>query len=772
MTATFKGWLPSIAPYVRWTFRGLDWDPHKHELTMKHARQCVEGSYAFCIHENGGQETLNWMLSVEIPESPVSFGKEEDKIRKVALERCMTFLKTLGTTTTQGLPLTVVLETSAFVLREFCDYYRLPDVIKLLTLCVKHYPAHKQHAIKQRIARMPTDEMRRIVDANPLELFFNAGKQFTMHLPTYGALVENKRDTYKPFEMCAARVLDFFRRVYIAEQKHTGCLFDTLKEVFLRHEPGAKYVFDQAFWTLVKAGALTYNRELSYVTLPQLQAHADNVTHFIRRLLSYGQDHAPLRRSANDGAPGVPPMLTDEQTRAAWHMLNNPLTIVVGPPGRGKTSMVVWAVAAFQNSAVVSFVGTNVASHRERMGGRSEVSNTAHHFYYTCQNVDKSWGEVIESFVWDEFSNVPLSLASRTLLCVPNARRALFVLDPAQIAPLKPGHVGVDFIGAFPQHTHTLTVNLRVSSNARALAEAAVHILRGEHRERIDWSDDLNDLASITYIDARHSFQRHIQDLLQHLYAYVGVYQVYSLKDIQFIAFTREMRDMANEVIEKCLAKFPNWAGCRNTSGAQVHGLFLYIGCKICIRGESFPSFRDGHYHAIRNGEMGIIQDIYVSPGLGTTIRLDVGHRVKTLLLNKNLHVNPAHVHLAHCITADVSQGSEYKTVVGLFHDGCAQDDWIGRSRVYVMASRAQQAFIAFGKRVLDAFNTIASRVDRTRSSCLLPMLLNMAQGPTEEREVPSLDDMKRATDLSNMPTYTGIIPCVPVPSGSLLRKL
>jgi hypothetical protein len=638
-------------------------------------------------------------------------------------------------------------------------------IIKLLDICLMHYPVGSQHKIKRRIGSMTTTEMKQALSADALDLFLNVGKVHKVCLPTYGAFFAYKKDVaYKPFEMCAARLLDWFRRTFVADQKHTGCFFSVLKQLFLAHEPGAKLYFDQAFWTLVKKNALVYNRETPdnpTVTLPSLHKHAETVCAFLSSL--FGNSGEVKRR--RHVAPGIPPFLTDEQTRAAWHMLHNPLTIVVGPPGRGKTSMIVWAVAAYQQAACLSFVGTNVAAHRERMGGRTEVSNTAHHFYYTCKNSDPSWGQSIDALIWDEFANVPLSLAAHTLECVPNAQRALFVLDPAQIAPLKPGHVGVDFIAAFPQHTHTLSLNLRVSANARALAEAAVHILRGEHEDRIEWSDSLEELSSITYVDAKHSFERHIRDLLRHIAEYMDFYQVYSLKDIQFIAFTREMRDMANAVIEQELAHFPNWAGCRVTSGVQVReGLFLYVGCKICVRGENFVSFRGNQYHSIRNGETGIVVSINIVPKLGPVVRLDVGHRTKTLLLNRLLHVNPSNVHLAHCITADVSQGSEYKTVIGLFHDGCAQDTWIGRSRVYVMTSRAQQAFIAFGKRVLHSFNAIASRVEPSRMSYLLPMLHKRCPEPPPIAKDASVDQMRLDTDLSQMEMYTGEDPCVPVP--------
>lgn len=746
----FKGYLPSCAPYILWTFKR----PHviyKDELIMEHASSCTEGTYELISNV----KTLQWMLQEEMVYSPVDDGHNKYVYDYGILSTCKTYQENLA----NMVDVMPVLKQCEFIFKHYCDYYRLPHMIELLKICFKYYPKNKQHKVKMLIREMTTEDMIRTLETKPLDLFLNAEKTFKVYLPTYGSFFDRASGAYKPWEMCAARIMDYFRRIYVEEQRNTGCTFQTLKEHFLQIEPGAKNYYDQAFWLLVRSKALIYRRgQDPMVTLPTLDKHARRICDFFRALSTV--EAYPIKRTA--GVPGIPPQLTDEQTRAAWHAFHNPLTIVVGPPGRGKTSMIVWAMAMWKNAACVSFVGTNVAAHRERMGGRPEVSNTAHHFFNTCGK-HPEWPQLIEAFIWDEFSNVPDALAAKTLGCLGEAtKRTLFVLDPAQIAPIKPGHVGMDLIAAFPDMVHTLSVNLRVSANSRALAEAAVHMLNNVHAERIEWSDDIKDKESITYIEARPNvpFREAMRRILQHvLVDEAGFYRVTSLRDLQFIAFTREMRDEANEVIEELLGSFPVYAGTRKTQPVPVRtGLTVYTGCKICIRGESFPAFSQG-YHAIRNGEMGIVRSA-CRTAQGVEIRLDVGHRVKRILASKQLHVNPANIHLAHVITADVSQGSEYATVVGLFHDNCISDTWIGRSRVYVMASRAQQAFIAYGKNVLNAFNTLASRVESPRSSYLLPMLREISMTPRE-----NLDD-DTSMDMSGQVLCDFGEPCCPVPHG------
>lgn len=249
---------------------------------------------------------------------------------------------------------------------------------------------------------------------------------------------------------------------------------------------------------------------LVYVTLPRFLKSAKCIVERIRDVLSSaalpggtknGAAEKLLRKT--DIVPCIPKQLTDEQSAAAHHMLNSPLTIIMGPPGRGKTCLIEFAMALWKNVCVVSFVGTVVAGHRRRMNNRLECSNTAHHLYKSALASPQGtqWASSFEELVWDEFSNVEDSLFCKTLQVLKNLKRLVLVLDPYQIQPLGTGSPAIDLIDAFPRNCFTLTTNMRVNPRSRELADAVLYIMKDQPRN-IHWSYDILEKASMTLLDA------------------------------------------------------------------------------------------------------------------------------------------------------------------------------------------------------------------------------------------------------------------------------
>jgi hypothetical protein len=105
------------------------------------------------------------------------------------------------------------------------------------------------------------------------------------------------------------------------------------------------------------------------------------------------------------------------------------------------------------------------------------------------------------------------------------------------------------------------------------------------------------------------------------------------------------------------------------------------------------------------------------------------------MLLDRELHVDPASVHLGHAITANAAQGCEYQTVIGVLHQGCESEQWICRGHMYVMSSRAKRAFIC-ANATEEQFNTICYRVEPRRSTILKPLLATVGRRPTVESKI------------------------------------
>jgi hypothetical protein len=89
---------------------------------------------------------------------------------------------------------------------------------------------------------------------------------------------------------------------------------------------------------------------------------------------------------------------------------------------------------------------------------------------------------------------------------------------------------------------------------------------------------------------------------------------------------------------------------------------------------------------------------------------------------------------MGHCITSNKAQALEYNTVVGVLDDGgAACEQWVYNSHLYVMSSRAKEAYFLLGKNAESRFRTICARREPRRPTILLPVLLPLLPRLAEE---------------------------------------
>jgi hypothetical protein len=142
----------------------------------------------------------------------------------------------------------------------------------------------------------------------------------------------------QPFQWTGVRLLDFYRSL----GNHTGHVYDHLRKRYLAENPQHAPLYDRAFWWLVGIGVFVWERSVSMVSESHTHKRATEIVQAMTKLFTQFDPEMSLQllRDVEDNVPCIPPLLlTDEQTRACLHMLNNPFTMVCGPPGRGKTTI-------------------------------------------------------------------------------------------------------------------------------------------------------------------------------------------------------------------------------------------------------------------------------------------------------------------------------------------------------------------------------------------------------------------------------------------------
>jgi len=141
------------------------------------------------------------------------------------------------------------------------------------------------------------------------------------------------------FQMTGVRILDAYRKL----GNHTGHTFDYLKKRFTQDHPTDPALYERSFWWLVNTvKAFVWVRDENMVSETHTHRRAQEIVKVMTSLFTrFDPDESEeLLREADSPVPCIPPLhLTDEQTLACLHMLNNPFTMVCGPPGRGKTTI-------------------------------------------------------------------------------------------------------------------------------------------------------------------------------------------------------------------------------------------------------------------------------------------------------------------------------------------------------------------------------------------------------------------------------------------------
>jgi hypothetical protein len=179
--------------------------------------------------------------------------------------------------------------------------------------------------------------------------------------------------------------------------------------------------------------------------------------------------------------------LNHMQCEALRHVLNNPLTIIQGGPGSGKTAFGAEHLSClFQEIAVYTHVGRQAVSLCDRLGGCRENASTIHSAHHKRQKKSHEallrvkYSERIEIVVIDEVYNCDEHTMEMALSLALNGSRVVLIGDPDQIMPI-PGEEGagtpaMDIAKAFPEHVVILSENMRQQENARAIHDVVTNV--------------------------------------------------------------------------------------------------------------------------------------------------------------------------------------------------------------------------------------------------------------------------------------------------------
>jgi len=479
-------------------------------------------------------------------------------------------------------------------------------------------------------------------------------------------------------------------------------------------------LLDRALVFLLRAGVLVQVGE-THVAREKDHLKAGII---VKALVDMSQlKSVPALRPGNAVPSVLAGDLDDGQKEAAQHILAGwPLTIVTGSPGTGKSETgIVWTVARFLRVLVVSFVGTMVMQHKERLG----QAYTVHHVHHTVlyNEWGAMWAANFDVVVLDEASNVSLSLMHRLLKSV-GARRSLglrgmlqfvLVMDEHQQQPINPGCPAVDFKNAFPEHTFELKTQHRQGDGAYIPFSA--QLLLENRLDEVEWavinSRRLADFKAVLD-DKDNALVRIDPSACPNTTQFVNNVMPSVLKDAnddisQWLFFSfrnKEVDEISHRVREwllkkgkldvtkqVCIRGSQSKYSAMSALPKNRDGLYLGPGTKIIFKdkfvGEwDYKNCKPKH-PTVFNGEIAIVKRVKYD---GSEVELEDG---RVLLMDKKRHVDPTFVRYAYCVTAYASQGMTVDVSVTYVHSNPGEH-W-RRPPLYVAWTRPRKRTIIWG---------------------------------------------------------------------------
>lgn len=389
--------------------------------------------------------------------------------------------------------------------------------------------------------------------------------------------------------------------------------------------------------------------------------------------------------------------LSDDQKAFIHHVQNNPVTILVGGPGTGKSECLVALMALYQNPLCATYIGMMVDALQKRFGGRPETVNTIHSIYYAKElcdfknEPDVRWLSKFDLIIIDETSNVDEHLFSKLLIAAnENNTRLVCVGDLGQIYPISPGCPFRDLIQRFPQHVYTLKENKRVDPDARELADASVLI--NENRiDELPFRDD----------GPLRLIEDHSNDIIEEE---VKKYGFTDIMRFQAVVLRNVDRKHLNKVIESVLLSHNILK--RGRMIVKIKGadgsMELFVGKKIAFT-KNIKGFEK--YSGVRNGELGRIKKIKPFSTRSWSITLHNGKKVMIADEGVDPRAIPTEcVCAGYATTCNKAQGSEWNHI--LFWAYQNPVEFFTREFPYVAVSRAKKTC------------TIVSNLKDLRSLC------------------------------------------------------
>lgn len=333
--------------------------------------------------------------------------------------------------------------------------------------------------------------------------------------------------------------------------------------------------------------------------------------------------------------------LSNEQLSAVNLSINNPVSVITGGPGSGKSTLIIGIVNALEDLKRKILLCAPTGRAAKRLGEYKELQKhkpITIHMYLALLNTKKP--PEFDYVIIDESSMIDINLLRELLDSIPNQSSLILVGDADQLSPIAPGQPFKDIIDSSKFPVSRLTGNYR-QKDFSDIVIASREVVRGRCpniNPEIGNSD-------FSFIECKKEFQ--LQKILDLYFNQISASTKIETENIQILS-PQHRGEIGIATINNSIQRK------RGPSGKPIfenkskdRDIIFYEGDKVIQTSNNYDL-------GIMNGDIGIIKG---KQGKNIIIEFDdreVPYDTRNMF----------DLDLAYAISIHKSQGSEYSVVI------------------------------------------------------------------------------------------------------------
>jgi len=366
--------------------------------------------------------------------------------------------------------------------------------------------------------------------------------------------------------------------------------------------------------------------------------------------------------------------LSDDQIAALSIAVENPVCLITGGPGAGKTTLVVAIVRALKDLDRNVTLCAPTGRAAKRLGetpGLEKFGPTTIHLLLARRKSGRS--KPIDTLIVDEASMVDADLMVRLLEALDSTSSLIMIGDADQLPPVGPGQVFKDMLASNVIPTSRLLGNFR-QLEASKVVTAAKNIISGE----MPVLEDDETVSDFVFRSIDNPKQQNLEIVDLYLNKLPAQYGYDPVTDIQILSPMRKGEvgiTELNDVIQKE----------RTQSGELLHRRKIGDRTIQFFANDKVIQTANDYELEVMNGDIGT-----VVRKTDSGIEADMGGKIVDYDEEKIRNLD-----LAYAISIHKSQGSEYSSVI--IPIAAEHQFMLARNLLYTAVTRGKQRVFCVG---------------------------------------------------------------------------